>query len=71
MHPVLPAYKFLPISGKYMANVLSGKGNGAEKDEAWQWKKGNDGRRGAHEKTKPQRELRDLEHDVATSPANL
>lgn len=54
-----------------MANVLSGKGNGAEKDEAWQWKKGNDGRRGAHEKTKPHRELCDLEHDVATSPANL
>ncbi|KAI5369552.1 Putative FAD dependent oxidoreductase, FAD/NAD(P)-binding domain superfamily, MTOX family [Septoria linicola] len=28
------SYKFLPIIGKYMTNVLSGTGNGAEKDRA-------------------------------------
>jgi sarcosine oxidase/L-pipecolate oxidase len=47
-----------------MVNVLSGKGNGPEKDDAWQWKKDNSGRRGAHEKTKPKRELRDLDDDL-------
>ncbi|KAK1673838.1 fructosyl amino acid oxidasesarcosine oxidase [Colletotrichum godetiae] len=31
-------YKFLPIAGKYMCNILKGKGNGREKDIAWGWK---------------------------------
>jgi len=58
------SYKFLPIVGKYMVNVLSGKGNGEVKDRAWEWKKRMDGdekTRGAHESTAPRRELRDLE----------
>ncbi|KAI4619941.1 hypothetical protein J4E80_004465 [Alternaria sp. BMP 0032] len=32
------SYKFLPVAGAYMCNVLSGKGNGEEKDTAWKWK---------------------------------
>lgn len=58
------SYKFLPILGKYMVNVLSGKGNGEMRDRAWEWKKRMDGdekTRGAHESTAPRRELRDLE----------
>ncbi|KAK1635397.1 fructosyl amino acid oxidase [Colletotrichum phormii] len=31
-------YKFLPIAGKYMCNILQGKSNGREKDIAWGWK---------------------------------
>ncbi|OHE94852.1 fructosyl amino acid oxidase [Colletotrichum orchidophilum] len=31
-------YKFLPIAGKYLSNVLQGKSNGPEKDAAWAWK---------------------------------
>ncbi|KAK5175154.1 uncharacterized protein LTR77_000291 [Saxophila tyrrhenica] len=65
------SYKFLPIAGKYMVNVLNGQGNGDEKDDAWQWKKENVGRRGAHEKTKPKRELRDLDDGDAAGPAKL
>ena len=57
------SYKFLPTAGKYMVNVLSGKGNGVEKDEAWGWKSARSERRGAHEKTAPKRELRDVEDD--------
>lgn len=30
--------RFLPNIGKYMLNVLSGQGNGPEKDLAWGWK---------------------------------
>ncbi|KAL0937038.1 L-pipecolate oxidase 2 [Colletotrichum truncatum] len=33
------SYKFLPIAGKYMCNVLNERSNGAEKDKAWCWKK--------------------------------
>lgn len=55
------SYKFLPIIGKYMANVLSGKGNGEERDRAWAWKDPNVKWKGAHESTAPKRELRDLE----------
>lgn len=65
------SYKFLPIAGKYMANVLMDKGNGPEKDDAWQWKTATPGRRGAHEKTKPKRELRDLEDDAVSDTARL
>ena len=55
------SYKFLPIIGKYMVNVLSGVGNGDEKDRAWSWKDPNVKWRGAHESTAPKRELRSLE----------
>lgn len=55
------SYKFLPNVGKYMANVLSGEGNGQEQDHAWGWKKSGFAGRGAHEKTDPKRELRDLD----------
>lgn len=58
------SYKFLPTAGEYMVNVLVGKGNGAEMDKAWSWKSGPVGR-GAHEKTAPRRELRDLDDDVS------
>ncbi|KAK5128694.1 hypothetical protein LTR85_000027 [Meristemomyces frigidus] len=60
------SYKFLPTAGKYMVNVLNGAGNGEEKDKAWGWKNGRSEGRGAHEKTAPKRELRDLE-DVVPS----
>lgn len=55
------SYKFLPNAGKYMANVLRGISNGDEKDQAWSWKTGDFAGRGAHEKTAPKRELRDME----------
>ena len=61
------SYKFLPTAGKYMANVLLGHGNGPEKDDAWKWKTQTPGRRGAHEKTKPKRDLSELNDDAATS----
>ncbi|CAK4031370.1 related to FAD-dependent oxidoreductase [Lecanosticta acicola] len=32
------SYKFMPIIGKYMLNVLKGESNGPEKDQAWAWK---------------------------------
>ncbi|GAB7348106.1 hypothetical protein MBLNU459_g6128t1 [Dothideomycetes sp. NU459] len=57
------SYKFLPTAGKYMANVLGGAGNGAEKDKAWGWKSGGFTGVGAHEKTAPKRELRDLDDE--------
>ena len=50
-------YKFLPIIGKYVANVLSGVGNGAEKDQAWAWKSTEGGDHGVHESLAPKREL--------------
>ena len=66
------SYKFLPIAGLYMVNVLEGRSNGKEKDEAWCWKSSNAaGKRGAHEKTEPKRELRDLEKDDSISTAKL
>ncbi|KAJ9623569.1 hypothetical protein H2203_005831 [Taxawa tesnikishii (nom. ined.)] len=55
------SYKFLPTAGKYMVNVLTGEGNGEERDQAWGWKSARFGGRGAHEKTAPQRDLSDLE----------
>ena len=53
------SYKFLPTAGKYMVNVLNGRGNGKEMDTAWGWKSIRAGR-GAHEKTAPKRELADF-----------
>ncbi|KAI9731182.1 MAG: hypothetical protein M1834_005375 [Cirrosporium novae-zelandiae] len=53
------SWKFLPIIGKYVVNVLNDQSNGLEKDTAWAWKdaEGASGGRGAHEKVYPQREL--------------
>ncbi|KAF2479356.1 FAD dependent oxidoreductase [Neohortaea acidophila] len=56
------SYKFLPNAGKYMVNVLNGTGNGEERDRAWGWKKAGAGWRGAHEKTAPKRDLKDLDY---------
>ena len=55
------SYKFLPTAGKYMVNVLNGSGNGSKKDGGWCWKTQTAGRRGAHEKTAPTRDLKDVE----------
>ena len=58
------SYKFLPIIGNYVINVLNGRSNGAEKDVHWAWKTDIDGledRPGAHEKAAPKMELRDME----------
>ena len=54
------SWKFLPVIGEYIANVLEGKSNGEEKDTEWQWKRAWTGR-GAHEKVRPQGDLRDFE----------
>jgi sarcosine oxidase/L-pipecolate oxidase len=53
------SWKFLPNIGRYVANVLDGKSNGMEQDEAWAWKTTWQGR-GAHEKVLPKRELGSL-----------
>ena len=55
------SYKFLPTIGKYVVNVLEGRGNSEEQNEHWAWKRGPHKGRGAHEKVRPSRELRDLE----------
>lgn len=55
------SWKFLPIIGKYVVNVLNGISNGGEGDGRWAWKAGGTPGRGAHEKVVPKRELRDLE----------
>ena len=54
------SWKFLPIIGKYVVNVLNGVSNGEEKDRRWAWKDGRLQGRGAHEKVVPKRELQDL-----------
>ena len=57
------SWKFLPIIGKYIANVLDGVSNGKDKDLSWEWKRAGwslGGIQGAHEKVIPKRELRDL-----------
>ncbi|PSN59843.1 FAD dependent oxidoreductase [Corynespora cassiicola Philippines] len=54
------SWKFLPTIGMYVANVLHGTSNGAEKDARWAWKAWEAGApegRGAHEKVVPRREL--------------
>ncbi|KIX10305.1 uncharacterized protein Z518_01387 [Rhinocladiella mackenziei CBS 650.93] len=53
------SWKFLPNIGRYVVNVLGGKSNGKEKDEAWGWKRSWDAR-GAHEKVSPKGELGDF-----------
>jgi sarcosine oxidase / L-pipecolate oxidase len=53
------SWKFLPNIGKYVVNVLRGRSNGREKDEAWCWKRNWDSK-GAHEKTLPRGELKDF-----------
>ncbi|RMJ22504.1 FAD dependent oxidoreductase [Aspergillus sp. HF37] len=50
-------WKFLPVIGRYVANVLDGASNGPEKDQAWQWKRTAQTARGVHEKVMPQRDL--------------
>lgn len=50
-------YKFLPIIGKYVVNVLNGNSDGPEKDAAWGWKKSGGNARGVHESLVPDREL--------------
>ena len=54
------SWKFLPTIGRYVVNVLDGKSNGKEKDDAWGWKRTWE-RRGAHEKVWPKGELGDFE----------
>ncbi|KIX93710.1 uncharacterized protein Z520_10616 [Fonsecaea multimorphosa CBS 102226] len=54
------SWKFLPNIGKYVVNVLDGKSNGRERDEAWCWKRKFSGR-GAHEKVLPRGELKDFQ----------
>ncbi|PIG82777.1 sarcosine oxidase [Aspergillus arachidicola] len=53
-------YKFLPTIGKYVANVLSGVGNGLQKDQAWAWKPTHESKRGVHEKLVPTRVFREF-----------
>lgn len=65
------SYKFLPTAGKYMVNVLNGKGNGEEMDKAWRWKNATSGLRGAHEKTAPKRDLKDLQDSKSDHDAKL
>ncbi|KAF2457111.1 FAD dependent oxidoreductase [Lineolata rhizophorae] len=55
------SYKFLPVIGKYVSNVVQGVSNGEERHKAWSWKMGNGGGRGAHEKAIPRRELCQVE----------
>jgi sarcosine oxidase / L-pipecolate oxidase len=54
------SWKFLPIIGKYVANVLKGDSNGEDKDSAWRWKTAWS-ERGAHEKTLPKGDLKDYD----------
>ncbi|TKX21885.1 L-pipecolate oxidase-like protein 2 [Elsinoe australis] len=56
------SYKFLPVAGKYMVNVLNGESNGDEKDKAWGWKATADWAK-ATGKRVPRRELRDLDNE--------
>ncbi|KAJ5731707.1 uncharacterized protein N7483_006215 [Penicillium malachiteum] len=68
-HPQLPnlylavggsfhCWKFLPTVGHYVANVVHGVGNGADRDKIWGWKEEQQGR-GVHDSLIPDRELRD------------
>ena len=53
------SWKFLPVIGNYVINVLEGKSNGEERDRAWEWKR-KWADRGAHEKVLPKSTLRDF-----------
>ncbi|KAE8379325.1 FAD dependent oxidoreductase [Aspergillus bertholletiae] len=53
-------YKFLPIIGKYVANVINGVSNGLQKDQAWAWKSAHKSNRGVHETLVPTRLFREF-----------
>ncbi|KAJ5925299.1 hypothetical protein N7454_007938 [Penicillium verhagenii] len=53
-------WKFLPIIGRYVSNVVHGVSNGADRDTAWGWKEDQRGR-GVHSGLIPNHELRDYE----------
>ena len=54
------SWKFLPIFGKYVANVVNEVGNGEEKDRLWAWKASNSSsQRGVHAALVPNTELKD------------
>ncbi|KAL3448469.1 FAD dependent oxidoreductase [Aspergillus insuetus] len=53
-------YKFLPIIGKYVANVLESVENGSGRDSAWSWKSTSVSARGVHESLIPKREFKDF-----------
>lgn len=50
-------WKFLPTMGWYVANVLDGVSNGADRDEAWAWKQERKGQ-GVHDKLTPTKDVR-------------
>ena len=58
--------RFLPNAGKYIINVVNGKSNGEERDNAWSWRtEGWDVREQSPDLPKlgagtPKRELRDI-----------
>jgi len=62
------SWKFLPVIGEYVANVLAGNGNGEEMDATWSWKSETWVRpgksRGAHEAVIPKWDLGDIEREV-------
>ncbi|KAJ5646259.1 hypothetical protein N7490_002631 [Penicillium lividum] len=51
-------WKFLPVIGRYVKNVVFGVSNGADCDKAWGWKEEQEGR-GVHASLMPSKELRD------------
>ena len=54
-------WKFLPIIGKYVANVVNDKGNGKERDRYWSWKTPDpSGKRGVHAALVPTKEMKDF-----------
>ncbi|KXL49023.1 hypothetical protein M433DRAFT_132819 [Acidomyces richmondensis BFW] len=56
------SYKFLPVAGKYMINVLKGNTNGEEKDRIWGWKSAETLRQSERlYKGRERRELKDYE----------
>ncbi|KAL8826889.1 MAG: hypothetical protein Q9191_003524 [Dirinaria sp. TL-2023a] len=70
------SYKFLPIIGKYIVNVLDGHSNGEEKDQHWAWKSESqllqfEQGKGAHEKAAPIMELSEMEDDPQVHIAKL
>lgn len=54
-------YKFLPNFGKYMRNVLDGKGNSEERDKAWGWKSGKEWEEAREQARARRREIGDLD----------
>ena len=53
-------WKFLPIFGKYVANVVTDKGNGTKRDALWAWKSGSTEAKGVHASLVPTMEMKDL-----------